>query len=487
MRTPPSTWLALSAALSGTATAFYPYNFDSDTTSHVRRLPEAKGAPLDAVTLPLRRVASPLRSRQNAYNILNSNDPKQENSVAIDQDGGDLSYMVAVTFGDSKEEYHLLLDSAASNTWVMGQDCTTESCKTHTTFGNGDSSTLKEETTPFSVTYGTGSVRGTLASDTLHIGALSPTLTFGLATNVSEEFRSYPMDGILGIGRGTKTSSGINAPQVMDVLASSSLLPSKRYAIHLSRARDSLLDGELNFGDLNPAHFSGAINYIPCVPSSSTGFWEIPLTDAGVDGAQLGFTGKTAIIDTGTSFILMPRPDAEALHARIPGSAQSGETFSVPCDTSAVVQFSFGNTVYNISTSDWRGGKLDSGLCRSNIVGRQTFSASQWLVGDVFLKNVYAVFDYEMEGGSVGFGVKGVETQSLDASSSPSASASSTTTASAVLAASPAAHNGPATSSGAASPPNAASTPHSGASSSQVHVWTTLFACIIIIRSSTFF
>ena len=35
-------------------------------------------------------------------------------SVAVDQDGNDLSYMVAVTIGDSKEEYHLLLDSAAS-------------------------------------------------------------------------------------------------------------------------------------------------------------------------------------------------------------------------------------------------------------------------------------------------------------------------------------------------------------------------------------
>lgn len=63
--------------------------------------------------------------------------------MAIDQDGGDLSYMVAVTFGDSKEEYHLLLDSAASNTWVMGSDCKTDACGTHTTFGKEDSSSLK--------------------------------------------------------------------------------------------------------------------------------------------------------------------------------------------------------------------------------------------------------------------------------------------------------------------------------------------------------
>lgn len=63
--------------------------------------------------------------------------------MAIDQDGNDLSYMVAVTIGDSKEEYHLLLDSAASNTWVMGADCKTDACATHETFGKEDSSTLK--------------------------------------------------------------------------------------------------------------------------------------------------------------------------------------------------------------------------------------------------------------------------------------------------------------------------------------------------------
>jgi hypothetical protein len=77
------------------------------------------------------------------YNIIESKTPSQEKSVAIDQDGEDLSYMVAVTFGNSKEEYHMLLDSAASNTWVMGQDCKSEACKTHSLFGKGDSSTLQ--------------------------------------------------------------------------------------------------------------------------------------------------------------------------------------------------------------------------------------------------------------------------------------------------------------------------------------------------------
>lgn len=428
MHTSLSTWVALSALLPS-ACAFYPYQYNDDNTQtgtdRLRRTTTNDDTRSNAVTLPIRRVARPhLKTRQNAYNIINSKDPTQEDSVAIDQDGNDLSYMVAVTLGDSKEEYHLLLDSAASNTWVMGADCQTDACKAHNTFGAGDSSSLKTTSDAFSITYGSGQVSGFLATDTLHIGPLSPSLTFGLASNVSNEFRSYPMDGILGIGRGV--AQGVPAPQVMDVLSSSNLIPAKLYGIHLSRARDGNPDGELNLGEVNKDRFSGDINYVQAI-SSDTGFWEIPLGSASVDGKNVELSGsRSTIIDSGTSYILMPLSDATALHGLISGSKQdapNSETFSVPCDSSASIAFTYNNVAYKIETDDWKGGKLASGLCRSNIVGRQTFGENQWLVGDVFLKNVYSVFDFQ--GGRVGFGVKD-ESQNTSPDSSSSVSPSST-------------------------------------------------------------
>ena len=138
MRVPFSGWtagLALSSVPS--VTAFYPYT--PDYTTHGRKPagdtergqpPARRQDASAALTLPLRRV--PSRRRDNIYQILKSEDTSRENSVAIDQDGLDLSYMVAVTFGDSNEEYHLLLDSAASDTWVMGQACESEACGMHT-------------------------------------------------------------------------------------------------------------------------------------------------------------------------------------------------------------------------------------------------------------------------------------------------------------------------------------------------------------------
>lgn len=145
MHIPPGAWIAVCLSIR-TATAFYPYEWKDggDSTGKVRRTVRGPRLPTPenrrSITLPLRRVHRP---RDNIYNIVNSNDPSKKNSVAIDQDGNDLSYMVAVTVGDSKEEYHLLLDSAASNTWIMGQDCKSDACGTHALFGEGDSSTLK--------------------------------------------------------------------------------------------------------------------------------------------------------------------------------------------------------------------------------------------------------------------------------------------------------------------------------------------------------
>ncbi|KAF2117812.1 aspartic peptidase domain-containing protein [Lophiotrema nucula] len=328
--------------------------------------------------------------------------------------------MVAVKFGESTEEYHLLLDSAASNTWVMSEKCTTDACSTHNSFGNGDSSTLKTEDTTFSITYGTGSVSGTLGTDDVHISSISTSLTFGLASNVSDEFSSYPMDGILGIGRGDNSDGTIKAPTLMDALSSSGSIKSKIFAIHLSRTADGLNDGELNLGELNKDRYDGDINYIPTV-ANENGFWEIPVDDAGIEGTLLGLKGRSAILDSGTSFILMPEPDGVALHKLIDGSKQSGETFTVPCSTTTPIQISFNGQSYNVSTADYIGGKMDDGSCKSNIIGRQTFGESQWLVGDVFLKNVYSVFDFDSS--QVGFGVKSGGKQESVSSANPSGTA----------------------------------------------------------------
>jgi hypothetical protein len=256
----------------------------------------------------------------------------------------------------------------------------------------------------------------------VHIGTLSSELTFGLATNVSKEFEAYPMDGILGLGRGDTVEGTVEAASILDVLSASKLISAKLYGIHLSRASTGANDGEINFGEPNKNRYSGDLNWLDTV-DNDRGFWEVAIADAGAGGTKTGLKGRTGIVDTGTSFILMPQEDAVAMHKLIDGYTQSGETFTVPCDTKKEMQVTFGSQTYNISTADWVGGTLDTGGCKSNIIGRQTFSETQWLMGDVFLKNVYTVFDFDES--RVGFGIKdGSSNGDTTSTASPSTTSS---------------------------------------------------------------
>jgi len=124
---------------------FYPYSLatpEADHTSHTspRSIQQPREVNNGAIRISLRKR---LAKRQNKFNVLAADIPKQSNSAGVDQDGTDFSYFASFKFGASSKTFYLLLDSAASNTWVMSSDCSSSACGIHTTFGPSDSSSLK--------------------------------------------------------------------------------------------------------------------------------------------------------------------------------------------------------------------------------------------------------------------------------------------------------------------------------------------------------
>jgi cathepsin D len=337
------------------------------------------------------------------------------NAMAIDEDGQDFSYFSQVKFGSKGKDMWMLLDTGAANTWVMGSSCTTSACLVHNTFGSQDSSTLQITTTPWSVSYGTGTVTGVTASDTIAFANYSIGIDFGSATDTSNDFNNYPMDGILGLGR--TASNEIGTRTIMQVLADNNFLGANILGVHLQRNSEGAKDGQITFGGVDYSKFQGSLSYTATVSADSS-LWEIPVDDLAISGTSCKLAGKSAIIDTGTSYILMPLADAQTLHAQIPQSTNAGGSpnFMVPCNSVATVQFTFSGVTYSVLPKDYIG-KADSAgeMCASNIIGQQAYSADQWILGDAFLKNVYTVFDFDKD--RIGFGLK---------SASPSGGVSST-------------------------------------------------------------
>jgi cathepsin D len=326
------------------------------------------------------------------------------NAMAIDEDGQDLSYFSQIKFGSKGKDMWMLLDTGAANTWVMGSNCTTSACLAHDTFGSQDSSTLHVMTTPWSVSYGTGTVEGVTVTDTVAFANYSVQMGFGSATVTSNDFNNYPMDGILGLGR--TASNQIGTPTVMQVLDDKNLLQANILGIHLQRNSDGAKDGQITFGGVDRSKFQGSLSYTATV-SADSNLWEIPVDDVAVSGTSCKLAGRSAIIDTGTSYVLMPPADAKMLHAQIPGSTNTGGSpnYMIPCSTTKTIQFTFSGVIYSVQPKDYVGKADSTGkMCTSNIIGQQAYSANQWILGDVFLKNVYTVFDFDKD--RIGFGVE---------------------------------------------------------------------------------
>ncbi|KAI0472441.1 aspartic peptidase domain-containing protein [Xylaria cf. heliscus] len=355
-----------------------------------------------------------LDGRAPGYKVVKAGASTFKNSAGIDQDGTDYSYFAEVQLGSEGKQLYMLLDTGASTTWVMGSTCVSKSCLMHNTFGPGDSKTFNDTGKTYSVEYGTGSVQGHVVQDSLSLAGLSVTLPFGVANTTSDQFTQFPFDGILGLATSSDTW--------LSAVKAANLIESNMFGISLSRNSDGTNDGEIVFGALNPAKYTGDITY-STVKSNSA--WTIPMDDITISGKSASITGRSAYIDTGTSFVFGPPDDVKAMYNLIPGSStKDGSSYSVPCDTDSQVAFTFSGQSWNVSSKDFLSAPNSDGTCTGNIYGME-YVPGGWLLGDVFLKNVYSVFD--VDHGQIGFAAKAVPattTPSTTTTTSPTGTSS---------------------------------------------------------------
>ena len=74
--------------------------------------------------------------------------------------------------------------------------------------------------------------------------------------------------------------------------------------------------GELALGGPDPARYTGPMHFAPVVDKA---YWAVPLLGVRAGGVEAKVATRKAIIDSGTTAIIMTKADAAALHAVIPG------------------------------------------------------------------------------------------------------------------------------------------------------------------------
>lgn len=319
-----------------------------------------------------------------------------DNTQGIYQDGTDFCYFVEAGLGSDGKKLYMLLDSGAGTSWVMGSDCSSAPCKIHGSFGSSDSKTFKESDKGFSIAYGSGTVKGKLVEDTISLAGLDVPMTFGVANETSNDFNHFPFDGILGLSMTTGSTDNF-----VQAVKEAKSLKSNIFSVSISRSADGVNTGEVRFGGTNPDKYTGDISYSSLADKANSD-WAIPMDDLSYDGKTAGIKGRMAYIDTGTSYVFGPPDDVAALHKQIPGAESSdGVTYTVPCKSDLPIAVSFLGVSYDISNKDWMA--TNGGKCTSNIYGHAVVD-NAWLMGDLFLKNVYAVFDADQS--RIGFATK---------------------------------------------------------------------------------
>lgn len=123
-----------------------------------------------------------------------------------------------------------------------------------------------------------------------------------------------------------------------------------------------------------------------------------------------GVSGQV-ILDTGSSLIVGDPTNVSRFYAKIAGSQSIGNgQYTVPCNALPVVSLVFGGRAFPIDPTIFNQGPIavGSNQCLGGVVATSNNQAKPlyWTVGNVFLRNVYAVYQLgssKCSGGQVGF------------------------------------------------------------------------------------
>jgi len=159
--------------------------------------------------------------------------------------------------------------------------------------------------------------------------------------------------------------------------------------------------GEAVFGGIDPSAYTGEIDYVPVRRKA---YWEVEIQKIlfGDDELELENTGGA--IDTGTSLIALPTDIAEMLNTQIGAKKSWNGQYQVDCakvPSLPHLTFYFGGKPYPLEGSDYI---LNlEGTCVSSFTGMDINlpGGSLWIIGDVFLRKYYTVYDLERD--AVGF------------------------------------------------------------------------------------
>ncbi|KAF9220239.1 acid protease [Gyrodon lividus] len=289
-----------------------------------------------------------------------------------------------IDVGTPPQPYLVEFDTGSSDLVLPGIYCD-ESCNGHGIYDPESSETCTNMEMSFLIRYTNGDdASGTVYTDTVSIGGLTAIdQTLGVASHYSHGLRiaRFLPDGLMGMA--FQSVSVFNESPVFQTLVAQGRTDEPVFAFSLAATR-----AELYIGGTNPNMYTGNFAWAQVIQH---GFWQVNMDNL-VGNGQIVLTNVPCIIDTGTDLIHGVAEDVEALYGVIGGRLGDDDFYAFPCDDVPSIVFTFGDTPFSVSAEAFNIGPdpIDPSYCIGAIV---TGVSPLWIVGSVFLSNVYTAFD----------------------------------------------------------------------------------------------
>ncbi|KAM6158164.1 pepsin F-like [Rhynchocyon petersi] len=305
----------------------------------------------------------------------------------------DLAYIGTISIGTPPQEFQVVFDTGSTDTWVPSIYCYSAACEKHNTFNPLKSSTFNFTGLPISITYGTGSMKGFFSKDTVKVaGLIIMEQEFGLSVLEPGKFmETAPFDGILGLAYPALGVKGTTP--VFDNLWMKGLIAKGVFAFYLTNNQRK--GSVAMFGGVDPSYYKGELSWVPL---SRPLFWQFTLNGIFMEGVSVGCKGGCqAILDTGTSLIVGPHMAILNIHRLINAKRSLVGEYMVSCDSInklSDIVFSINGVNYPVPARAYI--RQQGANCYSNFEAvPSNFSQQDWILGDVFLRLYFSVFDRE--------------------------------------------------------------------------------------------
>jgi cathepsin E len=307
---------------------------------------------------------------------------------------------MSVGVGEPATEYNLVIDTGSSNTWVGAKE---SYVRTSTSTNTGES---------FSVTYGSGSVKGTEFFDTVTIapGLVISQQSIGVASKYSGDLNG--LDGILGLGpvdltSGTLSDTSAQIPTVVDNLFSQGTITSNLIGLSFEPvvSRHGTY-GEITFGGVDSSKFTGSLSFAPITSTSPANqFWGVDASITYGHGQTLMST-TAGIVDSGTSLMLIAS-DVFQKFKEITGAAMDEATGLLKLSAKKYhnlhpLFFNIGGEQYELTVNAYTwprhlnteiGGRNGDIYLTIADLGTNSGQGMDFILGVPFFERFYVVFD----------------------------------------------------------------------------------------------